>query len=354
MYSAFEKIPSTIEIKIEPPNKLTVSKKLEAAKSLLHQRKTQCSSIKQQHKKTKRAPLLYGYKFFCICPKYNPQYACKHTGNVIIDRDVLTKEEHLCFLSTPRENLAASRKRSRYYQKKISRPNCTTRIDQLALPDLKRVRGTLEEYKNALRKRQINSLKQQLDKRSNVVSYNIKTALSYIEEERRLKKVATLLRKQECRKLKKYILRKQQRQIRRIICALFEEMRDFLLNDQFLIDQQSTLCAIILEQIRNFTDSEFYTTSNLREYQQVLANNLTVWINKFISNLNIHISPPPVPTEHIEPETFLPVSDYISCSESIDNEECQIEQSNFYFDEMNEEENDYFLYTEDTITNTNH
>ncbi|XP_011193174.1 uncharacterized protein LOC105218974 [Zeugodacus cucurbitae] len=352
MSSTFDKIPSVIEIQLEPIKKLTVSQELEAAKGLLHQRKTQCSAIKYKYKRPKRAPLLYGYKFFCVCPQYNPQYACKHTGSVIIDRDVLTKEEHMCYLSTPRENIAAPRKRPRYYQKKIIMPNCTTRIEQLAMPDIKRVRWTLDVYKAALRKRQIKSLKHHLDHKSKVVSYSINTALSYIEEEKRLQRVAKVLQKRQCRRLKKHILSKQRRQIRKIICVLFEEMRDFLLNDQFLIDERSTLCAVILEQIRNFTDNEFYTTSNLREYQQVLANNLTVWINKFISNLNIHLAPPPVLTENLEPDTFLPVKDYISCSELIESEEYQTEQNN-YFSAEDEEDNDFLYNTEDTITNTN-
>lgn len=59
-------------------------------------------------------------------------------------------------------------------------------------------------------------------------------------------------------------------------------------------------------------------TSNLREYQKILAFNLAVWINKFISNLNIHVAPaPPKAPVQEEPNklgSFLPVSDYISCS----------------------------------------
>ncbi|XP_036344847.1 uncharacterized protein LOC118754093, partial [Rhagoletis pomonella] len=280
MYSTFNKIPSVIEIQHEPAKQLTVSKELEAAKGLLNQRKTQCTSLELQYKRSKRTSLLYGYKFFSICPQYNPQYICRHTGNVIIDRDVLTKEEHICYLSTPRVNLAALRKRPRYFQKRVVVPNCTTRVEQLALPDLKRVRWTLEIYKSTLTKRQIKSLKHHLHQGSKVMSYNINTALSYIEEERRLNRVAKLLRRRQCRKLKRHVLRKQQRQIRKIICVLFEEMRNFLLNDQFLKDERSTLRGVIMEQIRNFTNNEFYTTSNLREYQQILANNLTVWINK--------------------------------------------------------------------------
>ena len=43
-----------------------------------------------------------------------------------------------------------------------------------------------------------------------------------------------------------------------------------------------------------------------------MANNITVWINKFISNLNIHIAAPIQALPPSKPETFLPVKDYIS------------------------------------------
>lgn len=59
-------------------------------------------------------------------------------------------------------------------------------------------------------------------------------------------------------------------------------------------------------------------TSNLREYQKILAFNLAIWINKFISNLNIHVAPSspkkPRDGEGDKLESFLPLSDYISCS----------------------------------------
>lgn len=77
----------------------------------------------------------------------------------------------------------------------------------------------------------------------------------------------------------------------------------------------------------------------MREYQKILAFNLAVWINKFISNLNIHVAEPPThypqmpqpqperPTQEIE--SFLPVGDYISRSTT----EC-----------YEDEEEDYFSY----------
>lgn len=77
-------------------------------------------------------------------------------------------------------------------------------------------------------------------------------------------------------------------------------------------------------------------TSNLREYQKILAFNLAIWINKFISNLNIHVAPAPIkkPTgdEGDKLGSFLPLSDYISCSSGEQEwcpdemkEECEVE-----------------------------
>lgn len=83
-------------------------------------------------------------------------------------------------------------------------------------------------------------------------------------------------------------------------------------------------------------------TSNLREYQKILAFNLAIWINKFISNLNIHVSPAP-PKQSLDEEggklgSFLPVSDYISCSTG-EEEWCPEEIEEEY--EMEGNEGDY-------------
>lgn len=64
------------------------------------------------------------------------------------------------------------------------------------------------------------------------------------------------------------------------------------------------------------------------------------------------MAPPPVLTENLEPDTFLPVKDYISCSELVESEEYITEQ-NHYFSAEDEEENEFLYNTEDTLTNTN-
>ncbi|KAL9908711.1 reduction in Cnn dots 7 [Glossina fuscipes fuscipes] len=331
----FHKIPSDLVIPEPPKYAHTVLDEIQARSSLIDERQIKCKDIGPLYEKPKKRPQRYSYKYYCVCPRYNPQYLCQHSGNIIIDRDVLTQEEHLVYLSTPKANFAAPRKMPRYYEKKAIVPNCTARINKLAAPDQARVKETLSKFQHLLKKRHLNSLQQHLKKKPDVEYTDINTALAWLEEERRLTLVAKRLNKQRCKKLSKKIANKQRSQIKKIICVLFEEMKDFLLNDQFIMDERSTLVAVILETIREFTDKEFYTTSNLREYQKILAFNLAVWINKFISNLNIHVAQAPASPQRDQPfadsrrqqysdkpsqalQNFLPVGDYISYSSASD------------------------------------
>lgn len=250
----FDKIPSEVEIpiNIKQPEP-TVEQELETCQKLLEYRDTKCRTIVPLYKTPKQVPPRYFYKFFCVCPKYQPKYSCKHAGNIVIDRDVLTKEEHICYLAQPSESFAAPRKRPHFYHKKVRMPNCTARIEELALPSKKRVQYTLDLYQHILPKKRLKKLKRRLEKKDEIKFTNIKTALSYILEEKRLRKIAKKLEKKSCKRIKKTIIKNQRKQIKKIICVLFEEMKDFLLNDQFLIDERSTLCSVILEQIREFT-----------------------------------------------------------------------------------------------------
>lgn len=81
-------------------------------------------------------------------------------------------------------------------------------------------------------------------------------------------------------------------------------------------------------------------TSSLREYQKILAFNIAIWINKFLSNLNIHIAAVPEKddqinitrdnqNERMNISSFLPVSDYVSCSSENVEEWCEDESDVF-------------------------
>lgn len=261
---------------------------------------------------------------------------------------MLSREEHICFLATPKKDFSSPQlgKQARYYTKKIFVNQCTARIERLADPHPLRVVDTFNLFREVLEPRQLAALENQMKPKPPVEAMNMEKAVEYMEEEMRQRRAAKRVLQRRCKGLKKRILQRQRKQMQKMICVLFEEMKDFLLNDQFIVDENSPLCCVILERLREFTgnilifiqlgsvssrnlsppDQEFYTTSNLREYQRILANNLTVWINKFISNLNIYLAPQQIPVQRPmlaenDPEQFVPLSDYISVSDIPEEEE---------------------------------
>lgn len=250
----FEEIPSDIEIPLRPAhNTRTVLEEINACQSLLTQRTIKCADIKPLYEKSKKKPPHFAYKNFCICPRYKPQYICQHKDNVIIDRDVLTQQEHIVYLATPKANFGAPRKMPRFLQKKYIMPNCTARINKLAAPDLKQVNDTLNNFQHIISKRHKRSLEKHLLKTPNVQYTSIQTALDWLAEEKRLKMVSKRVEKLRCKKLSRKIVRKQRTQIKKIICALFEEIKEFLMNDQLIMDENSPLVAVILETLKEFT-----------------------------------------------------------------------------------------------------
>ncbi|XP_017072347.1 uncharacterized protein LOC108108724 [Drosophila eugracilis] len=306
----------------------TVADELNARLAMVHVRESRTKHIRRLVKYRPNDTQAL-YRFICVCPRYHPCYVpCQHTGQIIIDRDVLSREEHICFLATPKKDFSSPQlaKQARYYTKKIYVNQCTARVERLADPHPMRVSDTYNFFKEYLLPRNITALENQMKPKPPVEAMTMEKALEYMEEEMRQRRAAKRVHKRRCKGLKKRILLRQRKQMQKIICVLFEEMKDFLLNDQFIVDENSPLCSVILERLREFTDQEFYTTSNLREYQRILANNLTVWINKFISNLNIYLAPQQIPVKRQmmaenDPEQFVPLSDYISVSDEPGAEE---------------------------------
>ncbi|XP_039485813.1 uncharacterized protein LOC120448086 [Drosophila santomea] len=306
----------------------TVADELNARLAMVHVRETRAKRIRRLVKFTANDTQAL-YRFICVCPRYHPCYVpCQHTGQIIIDRDVLSREEHICFLATPKKDFSSPQlaKQARYYTKKIYVNQCTARVERLADPHPMRVSDTYNFFKDYLSPRHRAALENQMKPKPPVEAMSMEKALEYMEEEMRQRRAAKRVHKRRCKGLKKRILLRQRKQMQKIICVLFEEMKDFLLNDQFIVDENSPLCCVILERLREFTDQEFYTTSNLQEYQRILANNLTVWINKFISNLNIYLAPQQIPVQRQmmaenDPEQFVPLSDFISVTDEADAEE---------------------------------
>jgi len=115
------------------------------------------------------------------------------------------------------------------------------------------VSDTYNFFKEYLSPRHIAALENQMKPKPPVEAMSMEKALEYMEEEMRQRRAAKRVHKRRCKGLKKRILLRQRKQMQKIICVLFEEMKDFLLNDQFIVDENSPLCCVILERLREFT-----------------------------------------------------------------------------------------------------
>jgi len=167
------------------------------------------------------------YRYFCICPRYHPCYVpCQHTGQIIIDRDMLKREEHICFLATPKKNFLSKQrlKQPRYITKKIYVPICTARMERLANPHPMRVKDTFKYFKHILPQRLITSLQQQMKPKPPVEAMTMEKAMEYMAEEMRQRRAQKQQQKKRCNSLKKMILERQRKQMIKIVCVLFDEI----------------------------------------------------------------------------------------------------------------------------------
>lgn len=270
----FEKIPSEIILPLQKEKyPFTVLDELNARGKLVEERTYKGKDIEPLYKEQRKRQQPFTVKYYCTCSIYKPQqYCCHHTGNVIIDRDVLSKEEHLVHLATPKAtHLAPSIPRTMvmYHKKKFILPNCTARIKQLALPKSSRVQENLNTYRHVLNQRNISSLAQQLIVKPEIQVTDIPTALALMQEERRLIRATHRAERKECKSYTTKIFEKQQTQIKKIICVLFEEMKHFLLNDQFAIDEGTTMVPVILEAIRTFAGIKNISFLKLKKQTEV-------------------------------------------------------------------------------------
>lgn len=255
----FEEIPDHIVLPLEIETfPFTVLDEINSRGKLVAERSFKSQDIKPLYKESKQKTHRYAYRDLCICKAYKPpKFCCHHTGNIVIDRDVLSREEHIVHLATPKALVTAPqpppRFSVRYEQKRYIVLNCTSRITRLAVPNLLRIQYTLDRYKHILNETRVGFLNQQLEDKPEVEVTDIASALSYVQEEKRLQRVARRAERNSCRKMAQQIAKKQKNQVKKIICVLFEEMRTFLLNDQFAMDEGSTLVTVILEAIKQFT-----------------------------------------------------------------------------------------------------
>lgn len=142
----------------------TVADELNARLAMVQLRPDRAKRIKRLVKSQIPEPQ-HMYRYYCICPRYHPCYVpCQHTGQIIIDRDMLKREEHICFLATPKKNFLSPQRlrQPRYITKKIYVPICTARMERLANPHPMRVKDTFKLFKHVLPPRLITALQEHM------------------------------------------------------------------------------------------------------------------------------------------------------------------------------------------------
>ncbi|XP_055844497.1 uncharacterized protein LOC129910918 [Episyrphus balteatus] len=264
------------------------------------------------------------YKFWYTSPKppKKPD-PCSHVGRIILDRDILTKNEHISFLAQPKADLGRKVKPPQWTCQKRYLPNCTTRVESLAHPKTIRVQHNCHDFQNILSVRQATNLRKTLQKPP--LEYTaIENAITYIHEERRLKNIVKSETIRKCNQIKQKLLKIERKQMLKIIYALYEVMKEFLVGDQLEMssDEVNSLSKVLERKITEFCDcDDSSSTSHVRQLLKTVSINLAIWIEKFTSNCgfkNAHVDKESEEDERVKckemenPEFLLPVEDYIS------------------------------------------
>lgn len=206
--------------------------------------------IKSKKTKKKKSPFTIN-KYYCSdtgilkikCPK-----ECKHYGNPIINRNILTPKEHLNFLAKPKyitnQNYSSqfypTKQQNCYYRKKYSyrAGAATTRIEQLSIPSKKNIINTWIKYGNMFSARQISNLANMLMESKYT---SIEKAICNIREDKKLRKLNKLRCSREIEKIKRKIEILKIEHIQEILYGLADVLKDFLMDETEQIDSQKLL-----------------------------------------------------------------------------------------------------------------
>lgn len=283
------------------------------------------------------------YKLQCSYakgPPFEKYDDCKHIGNFIFDREILTTTEHIDILAKPRRDL------KRYFQNiqcnyvKRFYPNCTTRIEFLATPKRLKIEGNFNDYSHLYSARQKLNLSNYLVK-GHIKFTSIETALTYIKEEEKAKKRGSGRLNRQVKRIQSAIAESRAKYVKKIVMAIWEVMKDFL-NSPCAggpVDL-SALENVIYQQITRHVDVD----ANNSSFQKTLKNlsaNLALWTYSFIQTCGFGDIFSLAPARYIgdvklskEDEELqkgiIPVDDFIPIDESssssgIIDEDCCIE-----------------------------
>ncbi|XP_053663138.1 LOW QUALITY PROTEIN: uncharacterized protein LOC128712268 [Anopheles marshallii] len=203
--------------------------------------------VAQQKRSEKCRDVPSVYKLVYPSPPKIPK--CQHSGNFILDRDVLNPADYIDFIARPKEVIR--RKKPHYVKHKLS--SATNRIKTLARPGTTHVKATLERYSTQLSPKQKQHLQSMLEPKPFVT---IMESIGYAKQQRSDEAMWQRHMAKQEQKLLHKIHRWENELLKIAMNRLAKQLRDYYLtpSEPPLTEEAVRISRVILHYICHFLD----------------------------------------------------------------------------------------------------
>lgn len=240
---------------------------------------------------------------------------CQHFGNYILNRNILTPNQHLKLLSFPNKKVIPKPLK---YTKIVERnifPS-SPRLAELAQPTKCRVLSNWKSHSNVLKPKKIENFWNLLEN-SNLTS--IEEALKLFQHQKLEDKRIVLKQRSKINKLKKQEQKRKKELLKIILNKIYEEMKGFLLSeeksetDEYILnlrDKYLTMICGLMKYKIPIKTSEHFADHFLLD----LCEKLALWTDQFIINSGYINSNKEEQFEIKEDGIIIPIDHYIKYS----------------------------------------
>lgn len=279
---------------------------------------------------------------------------CHHYENLIIDRQILTRSEHIKVLSKPRKSTINAN--PKFVPRSI--PPMTNWMNKLAQPRKRVIIQTWEKYAPVLTGRQV-------DKFHDIVlsnqAMNNKRAEEYLKQCRKEERLRRNYQRQKVKKLRKEIERMRLEEIKEIILRVFNEVYEYLCGQQeyHFEPEMAEISVKIYKMICKYLKCNMVGELKKKEKVKLcaikaLANRITKWAQAFLEAAKYE-------REHKDVDSLksvsvtsefrgYPIDDFILADEeSLLGQEDFLYEADVYQKELNLEDDEYLLCGEEDV-----
>ncbi|XP_055629837.1 uncharacterized protein LOC129770786 [Toxorhynchites rutilus septentrionalis] len=215
---------------------------------------------------------------------------CHHNESIIIDRDILSTNEHIRLLAMPR--VKPKPEHPRVVIKTI--PAATNHIKTLAQPKAYAVRDTINLHGARLKSHQMERITQRLNARDYLT---IPEAQQFARQQRRDEKKWLRYRQKQARVLKKRIVRLELDYLRGVMEKVYRLTRNYFLNNEKpnLENELAFASEVILTricQVIRVKAPERSSKMELDQYYWELADKMALWMWKIMQASDVTFERP--------------------------------------------------------------